>query len=138
MTRSGASFTPTWTFSSPRWSNASGPSCEAGPWPSEVKATAGVVAAASYEARRIGVRSAMPSVEVRRLCPELIFIHGNMPLYARVSRQVFDMFREFSPSAFAVSFLLTCILHHSRVDHGDAVRRPTATRDDSNGTDPVG
>jgi len=58
----------------------------------------GVVAAASYEAMRFGVRSAMPSVEARRLCPELIFIRGNMPLYARVSRQVFDIFREFSPS----------------------------------------
>jgi DNA polymerase-4 len=63
----------------------------------------GVVAAASYEARRFGVRSAMPSVEARRLCPSLIFIRGNMPLYARVSRQVFDIFREFSPSVEGLS-----------------------------------
>lgn len=63
----------------------------------------GVVAAASYEARRFGVRSAMPSVEARRLCPQLIFIRGNMPLYARVSRQVFEIFREFSPCVEGLS-----------------------------------
>lgn len=57
----------------------------------------GVVAAASYEARRFGVRSAMPSVEARRLCPELILLRGDMPLYARTSRRVFEIFGEFSP-----------------------------------------
>ena len=61
------------------------------------------MAAASYEARRFVVRSAMPSVEARRLCPELIFIRGNMPLYARVSRQVFEIFHEFSPSVEGLS-----------------------------------
>jgi len=63
----------------------------------------GVVAAASYEARRFGVRSAMPSVEARRLCPELVFLRGDMPLYARVSRQVFGIFGDFSPSVEGLS-----------------------------------
>jgi len=63
----------------------------------------GVVAAASYEARRFGVRSAMSSVEARRLCPELVVIRGDMPLYARISRQVFEVFDEFSPSVEGLS-----------------------------------
>ncbi|HJL56717.1 MAG TPA: DNA polymerase IV, partial [Arenicellales bacterium] len=60
--------------------------------------TRGVVAAASYEARRFGVRSAMPSVEARRRCPELIFVRGNMGLYKKESTRLFDIFGEFSPA----------------------------------------
>ena len=41
----------------------------------------GVVAAASYEARRFGVRSAMSSLKAKRLCPQLIFIPGRMEVY---------------------------------------------------------
>jgi DNA polymerase-4 len=63
----------------------------------------GVVAAASYEARRFGVHSAMSSVEARRRCPELVLIRGDMPLYARVSRQIFEIFGEFSPSVEGLS-----------------------------------
>ncbi len=63
----------------------------------------GVVAAASYEARRFGVRSAMPSFEARRLCPELIFLRGNPGKYARESRRIFDVFGEFSPSVEGIS-----------------------------------
>lgn len=63
----------------------------------------GVVAAASYEAREFGVRSAMPSFEARRLCPELIFLRGNMALYARESRRIFAIFDEFSPSVEGLS-----------------------------------
>ena len=44
----------------------------------------GVVAAASYEARRFGVRSAMPSVEAKRRCPKLTFVRGNMTLRERL------------------------------------------------------
>jgi DNA polymerase-4 len=57
----------------------------------------GVVAAASYEARRFGVHSAMPSVEARRLCPDLIFVGGDMKRYASESRRIFEIFRSFSP-----------------------------------------
>ena len=57
----------------------------------------GVVAAASYEARQFGVHSAMPSFEARRKCPDLVFVKGNMPLYNRESRRVFEIFKEFSP-----------------------------------------
>ncbi len=57
----------------------------------------GVVAAASYEARRFGVFSAMPAVRARRLCPHAVFLPGDMDLYVQVSSQVFDIFRDFTP-----------------------------------------
>ena len=52
----------------------------------------GVVAAASYEARRYGVRSAMSSQKAKRLCPQLIFVPGRMEVYKSVSRQVHEIF----------------------------------------------
>lgn len=55
-----------------------------------------VVAAASYEARKFGVRSAMPSVIARRLCPELIFVRHNFERYTEVSAIVFNIFREYT------------------------------------------
>jgi len=59
--------------------------------------TRGVVAAASYEARTFGIRSAMSSLEAKRLCPEVIFVPGDMKRYARESRKIFEVFRHFSP-----------------------------------------
>lgn len=56
----------------------------------------GVVAAASYEARRYGVRSAMSSLKAKRLCPSLIFVRGRMEVYKDVSRQIHDIFREYT------------------------------------------
>ncbi len=53
----------------------------------------GVVAAASYEARRYGVHSAMSSQTAKKLCPELIFVPGRMDVYKEVSRQIHDIFR---------------------------------------------
>jgi DNA polymerase-4 len=57
----------------------------------------GVVTSASYEARRFGVRSAMPGAEAHRLCPHGIFVAGRMARYAEVSRTVRRAFDEFSP-----------------------------------------
>jgi DNA polymerase-4 len=61
------------------------------------KGDRGVVSAASYEARKFGVRSAMPVVQARKLCPEGIFVGGRMRRYAEVSRQVMAVLGEFSP-----------------------------------------
>lgn len=55
-----------------------------------------VVAAASYEARKFGVRSAMPSVIAKRLCPELIFVRHNFERYSEISAMVFCIFKEYT------------------------------------------
>src|SRR5690606_13536140 len=57
----------------------------------------GVVAAASYEARKFGVRSAMPSLTAKRLCPQLIFCKGRFDAYREVSEQIRAIFRTFTP-----------------------------------------
>src|SRR5258705_5217029 len=53
----------------------------------------GVVAAASYEARTFGVRSAMPMSRAVRLCPSLVIVHPDFNKYRAVSQQVFAIFR---------------------------------------------
>src|SRR6202451_2805035 len=53
-----------------------------------------VVCAASYEARRFGVRSAMPAVRAERLCPEAVFIPPDFPRYRAVSRMVREIFKQ--------------------------------------------
>ncbi len=55
----------------------------------------GVVAAASYEARRYGVRSAMASQKAKRLCPQLI-LYRRMDIYKSVSRQIHEIFHEYT------------------------------------------
>ena len=55
-----------------------------------------VVAAASYEARKFGVRSAMPSVIAKRLCPDLIFVSHSFDRYREISSSVFDIYREYT------------------------------------------
>lgn len=57
----------------------------------------GVVAAASYEVREFGVRSAMPMADARRRCPDLIRVTPRMSHYQSVSKQIFEVFREFTP-----------------------------------------
>ena len=57
----------------------------------------GVVAAASYEVRRFGVRSAMPMSEALRRCPQLIRVAPRMSHYKQVSQQIFEVFRRFTP-----------------------------------------
>ncbi len=56
----------------------------------------GVVAAASYEARRYGVRSAMPCAQAARLCPDLLFVRPRFPVYREVSGQLMALLREYS------------------------------------------
>jgi DNA polymerase-4 len=57
----------------------------------------GVVAAASYEARKFGVRSAMPSVTAKRQCPDLIFVKPRFEVYKAVSQQIRQIFAEHTP-----------------------------------------
>lgn len=57
----------------------------------------GVVAAASYEARRYGVRSAMPSVTAKRQCPDLVFVKPRFEIYKAISQQIRKIFAEHTP-----------------------------------------
>ena len=59
-------------------------------------AARGVVAAASYEARVFGVRSAMPSTRAARLCPDLVFVPPRFEVYRAVSRQIHAIFRDYT------------------------------------------
>ena len=63
----------------------------------------GVVAAASYEARQYGVRSAMPSSTALRKCPELVFVSPRFEVYKEVSRQIRAIFAEYTPQIEPVS-----------------------------------
>lgn len=63
----------------------------------------GVVASASYEARAVGVRSAMPIGEARRLCPQGRYLAPSHGIYGEKSREVFDVFRSFSPKVEGLS-----------------------------------
>src|SRR5271163_4058256 len=56
----------------------------------------GVVAAASYEARKFGVRSAMASVTALRRCPELVFVPPRFDVYRAVSRQIHGIFADYT------------------------------------------
>ncbi|MCI2160011.1 MAG: DNA polymerase IV [Olsenella sp.] len=63
----------------------------------------GVVSTASYEARRFGVHSAMPSAQARRLCPNAIWTRGNFPRYREVSAAVMDILSDETPLVEQVS-----------------------------------
>jgi nucleotidyltransferase/DNA polymerase involved in DNA repair len=63
----------------------------------------GVVSTCSYEARRFGVHSAMPSVRAERLCPQAVWLPGNMDLYVAASRQIRQLFEDFSPDVEPLS-----------------------------------
>jgi len=56
----------------------------------------GVVATASYEARKFGVRSAMSSIRAQKLCPQALFVHPRFEVYKEVSRQIRDIFRRYT------------------------------------------
>jgi DNA polymerase-4 len=63
----------------------------------------GVVAAASYEARSFGVRSALPMARAVSLCPQLVIVRPDFAKYSAVSRQVFEIFRSVTPLVESLS-----------------------------------
>jgi DNA polymerase-4 len=77
----------------------------------------GVVAAASYEARRFGIRSATPAARAVRLCPQVVFIKPEFARYRRESQQVFEIFRCFTPLVQPVS------IDEAYLDVGDHLGR---------------
>ncbi len=76
----------------------------------------GVVMSASYEAREYGVRSAMPGVRARRMCPDLIFVPPNFTLYQSESRAIREIFLAHTPLVEQVS------LDEAFLDVGGSVR----------------
>ena len=82
----------------------------------------GVVAAASYEVRKYGVRSAMPISRALALCPDAICVRPRMARYAEVSAQVFSVFHEFTPLVEGLSLDEAYLdVTGSRLLKGDAV-----------------
>lgn len=75
----------------------------------------GVIAAASYEARRYGVRSAMPSKTALKKCPHLLFVPSRFDAYRSVSRQIMDIFLEYTdkvePLSLDEAFLDVTVNH---------------------------
>ena len=63
----------------------------------------GVVSAASYEARRFGVHSAMPIVQARKLCPQAVFRDPDFQTYTDFSRRMFSIMRKYSPAVEVTS-----------------------------------
>jgi DNA polymerase IV len=83
----------------------------------------GVVAACSYEARKFGVRSAMPGAQARRLCPDAVFVPPRMARYAAVSAQIREIFERFSERVEPLS------LDEAYLDVGEnRLREPSAVR----------
>ena len=93
----GRSSTSTWTPSTRPSSSATIPELRGKPVAVGGSRERGVVAAASYEARKFGVRSAMPSVTAKRKCPELIFVKPRFDVYRAVSHQIRAIFAEYTP-----------------------------------------
>lgn len=89
----------------------------------------GVVAAASYEARRYGVHSAMPMAEARRRCPGAVFLPGRLHRYREVSRALFAVLAELSPTVEALSLDEAVVdLTGTRRLHGEPTDAAVALR----------
>jgi DNA polymerase IV len=103
----------------------------------------GVVSAASYEARRFGVHSAMPIRTARRLCPDCIFVAVDGAKYQRVSREVMAILRRFTPLVEPVSIdeaFLDVTASRALFGDGEAIARriKRAVRDELELTISVG
>jgi len=81
----------------------------------------GVVAAASYEARRFGVRSAMPSARARRLCPEIVFVRPRFNVYRADSRAIHAILADYSDCVESLS-LDEAYLDVTASAHGSATQ----------------
>jgi DNA polymerase-4 len=80
----------------------------------------GVVCAASYEARRFGIRSAMPTARARRLCADAVFLPPRFDRYAALSERVFGIYRRFTPLVEPLSLDEAFLdVTQSRALHGD-------------------
>jgi DNA polymerase-4 len=90
-------------------------------------ASRGVVAASSYEARRFGVRSAMPMAHAVRLCPHLVIVSPEFKKYRAVSSQIFAIFREVTPLVEPLS-LDEAYLDVTENAWGEALGRTVAQR----------
>ncbi len=83
----------------------------------------GVVSAASYEARKFGVHSAMPGRRAAQLCPDAIFVRGRIDHYAKVGREVREIFRRYTPLVQPLSLDEAFLdVTGSRRLHGDATQ----------------
>jgi len=93
------------------------PVCVGGP-----SAGRGVISAASYEARKFGVHSAMPTSQAARLCPELVLLPPDFKRYTQASREIMEIFRRYTPLVEPLS-LDEAFLDVAGCErlHGDAV-----------------
>lgn len=103
----------------------------------------GVVAAASYEARKFGCKSAMPTAQALRLCPQAIIVKGRHGNYGEISKQVFEVVRSFTPDVQPISideafFDLTNVMHlhakgwdRERAWEQDEIGTPTSSLSES-------
>ena len=89
----------------------------------------GVVCAASYEARKFGVRSAMPTSRARRLCPDAVFLRPRFDRYGELSDRIFDVYRRYTPLVEPLSLDEAFLdVTASRALHGDGPTIATAIR----------
>jgi len=93
--------------------------------------TGGVVAAASYEARKYGVRSAMASKTALKKCPHLIFVSSRFDVYRSVSRQIMDIFLEYTDQVEPLSLdeaFLDVTVNHKNIRSAIQIAREIKAR----------
>lgn len=91
----------------------------------------GVVAAASYEARKYGVRSAMASVTALRKCPHLIFVRHRFEVYEEVSHQIHEIFQEYTDLVEPLSLdeaFLDVTVNHKNIPSATVIAREIKKR----------